>query len=66
MGIFRRGRILKSAVWDERLYPVRSLRADPLHKIPPKPYVVRFMALLNNKISINDNLPLFSCLFGVF
>lgn len=57
--------IFGDAVWMERLYPVRSLRADPLHKIPPKPYVVRFMALLNNKISINDNLYLFSCLFVV-
>lgn len=66
MGIFRRGGILECAVWMERLYPVRSLRADPLHKIAPMPYVVRFIALLNNKISINDNLYLFSCLFGVF
>lgn len=52
---------LEGAVWMERLYPVRSLRADPLHKIAPKPYVVRIMALLNNKISINDNLYLNCC-----
>jgi hypothetical protein len=57
---------LECAVWVERLYPVRSLRADPLHKIAPIPYVVRFMALLNNKISININLHLFCRAFAVF
>ena len=66
MGILEWGVILECAVWGKRLYPVRSLRADPLHKIAPMPYVVRIMALLNNKISININLHLFCRACGVF
>ena len=61
MGKNEREGFFLDAVWVERLYPVRSLRADPLHKIAPIPYVVRIVALLNNKISINDNLHLFCC-----
>lgn len=56
----------RDAVWMERLYPVRSLRADRLHKIAPIPYIVRIVALLNNKISININLHLFYAVYGVF
>ena len=66
MGILEWGVILECAVWMERLYLASGGRADPLHKIAPNPYVVRIMALLNNKISININLHLFCRACGVF
>lgn len=61
MGKNEREGFFGDAVWVERLYRLSDFGADPLHKIAPMPYVVRIVALLNNKISINDNLYLFCC-----